>query len=90
MDNDFRQDVKLSLSSQLLGVFAGTLMVMLIVWLTLPSQENMRINKQCSKTCMQVMKKRGIELDIFSAPSYNSIFKECHRQCIKVTNENSD
>jgi hypothetical protein len=76
---------------EILGLLVGLLVIMLLVWVTLPSEHDRVISKKCFKSCKEVIEQMDIESGIFSGPLYE--MSECYEECIEETrnkNENND
>ena len=78
------------LGHQLLGLCIGMVVVMIVAWLTLPSDEQLKVNSDCFQQCEEVINGNRGELNIFSGPSYFEEMGKCHRDCTKEKNENID
>ena len=78
------------LRHQLLGLCIGIVVVMIVAWLTLPSDEQRRSNSACFHQCEEVIDSRYGELNIFSGPSYFEEMGKCHRDCTQEKNEDID
>jgi len=75
------------------GLIIGTLVVMLVVWATLPSEYDRVVSKKCYKACKEMLDKEGHEFGIFSEfsdTSYSSMLSECYEECVRETDENSN
>ncbi len=69
------------------GLLIGLFVVMLVVWLTLPTERNQEIAKSCYETCKKVVDEKGLEIGIFSGPSFFSAFEDCYDACMKEINK---
>jgi hypothetical protein len=63
----------------------GIVVVMIVAWLTLPSDEEQIVNRACFQQCKEVISSNGGygQLDIFSGPVYFEEMGKCHRDCTK-------
>ena len=70
---------------QMLGLCIGIVVVMIVSWLTLPSDEQQIANRTCFQQCKEVISSNGGygQLDIFSGPVYFEEMGKCHRDCTK-------
>ena len=70
---------------QMLALCIGIVVVMIIAWLTLPSDEQQKVNRACFQQCKEVISSNGGygQLDIFSGPTYFEEMGKCHRDCTK-------
>ncbi|MHA2060954.1 MAG: hypothetical protein ACYTDW_12055 [Planctomycetota bacterium] len=77
---------------QLLGLCIGIVVVMIVAWLTLPSDEEQIVNRVCFQQCKEVISSNGEygQLNIFSGPSYFEEMGKCHKDCTMEKNENID
>jgi len=76
---------------EMLGFVVGLLIIMLLVWVTLPSEHDRVISKKCYKTCKEAVSQMGVETGMFSGPAYElSICYETCKRDMKDKNENSD
>ena len=66
-----------------LGLLIGLLVIMLLVWVTLPSEHDRVISKKCFKSCKEIVDRMKIESGIFSGPLYE--MSECYEECVKET-----
>jgi hypothetical protein len=76
---------------EILGFVVGLLVIMLLVWITLPSEHDRVISKKCYKTCKQAVDKMDIKKGVFSGPAFE--LSMCYEACVneaKDRNENSD
>jgi len=78
------------LRHQALGLTIGIMMVMIIVWLTLPNPKEQITNKYCFQQCKEWINDKHGELNIFSGPSFYTEMKQCLRKCTKEHNERRD
>jgi len=75
------------------GLIIGIFMVMFIVWATLPSEHDRVISKKCYKACKELVVSQGLEVGLFSGPSFFEAIRACYDECVKETREkdvNSD
>ena len=76
---------------EILGFVVGMLIIMLLVWVTLPSEHDRVISKKCYKICKEAVSKMDIETGMFSGPAYElSICYEACKRKMDGRNENSD
>tara|TARA_R110002072_G_scaffold108045_1_gene234742 strand:+ start:198 stop:467 length:270 start_codon:yes stop_codon:yes gene_type:complete len=70
---------------QMLGLCIGIVVVMIVAWLTLPSDEEQIVNRACFQQCKEVINSNvgHGQLDIFSGPVYFEEMGKCHRDCTK-------
>jgi hypothetical protein len=73
---------------QMLGLCIGIAVVMLVAWVTLPSDEEQEINRVCFQQCKEVISSSHGEFNISSGPYYFEEMGKCHRACSKEKNEN--
>ena len=75
------------------GIIIGILIVMLVVWATLPSEHDRVISKKCYHACKIMADQKGLEVGVFSGPSFFTAIRTCYDECVEETrgkNENSD
>ncbi len=72
---------------QILGLCIGMVVVMIVAWLTLPSDEEQMVNRACFQKCKEVIKSSHGEFNIGSAPSYYEMMGDCHVACTREKNE---
>ena len=76
---------------EILGFVVGLLVIMLLVWVTLPSEHARVVSKKCYKMCKEAVSKMDVEIGMFSGPAYElSICYEACKREMKDKNENSD
>tara|TARA_R100001079_G_C4414046_1_gene136844 strand:- start:581 stop:832 length:252 start_codon:yes stop_codon:yes gene_type:complete len=76
---------------EILGFVVGLLVIMLLVWVTLPSEHDRVVSKKCYKMCKEAVSKMDVEMGMFSGPAYElSICYEACKREMKDKNENSD
>ena len=73
---------------EILGLLVGLLVIMLLVWVTLPSEHDRVISKECFKSCKEVIERMDIESGIFSGPLYE--MSECYEECIEETRSKNE
>lgn len=76
---------------EILGFVVGLLIVMLLVWATLPSEYDRVVSKKCYKICKEAVSKMDIEVGMFSGPAFemSTCYETCKRD-MKEKNEDSD
>jgi hypothetical protein len=70
---------------EVLGLIIGLFIIMLLVWVTLPSDHDRVISKKCFQTCKKIIEQMDIESGIFSGPLYE--MSECYEECVGETRE---
>jgi hypothetical protein len=72
---------------QMLGLCIGIVVVMIVAWLTLPSDEQQKVNRACFQQCREVISSNGGygQLSIYSGPVYFEEMGKCHKDCTKET-----
>ena len=76
---------------EILGFVVGLLVIMLLVWVTLPSEYDRVVSKKCYKTCKEAVSKMEIYTGMFSGPAYElSICYEACKRNMKDGNENTN
>ena len=70
-----------SWGQQIMAVTIGMLLTMIIVWVTMPSEDQRLINRQCFAACKIKIEKEGYSMSFFSGPAYVDAIKECHAEC---------
>jgi hypothetical protein len=76
---------------EIVGFVVGLLIVMLLVWATLPSEYDRVISKRCYRICKQAVSNMDIEVGMFSGPAFE--MSMCYEACVRETkdkNENSN
>lgn len=73
---------------EILALIVGLLVIMLLVWITLPSDHDRVISKKCFQTCKQIIEQMDIESGIFSGPLYE--MSECYEECVEETREENE
>ncbi len=73
---------------QMLGLCIGIVVVMIVAWLTLPSDEEQIVNRACFQQCKEVIKSSHGESNISSGPQYFKEMGKCHVVCTREKNEN--
>tara|TARA_R110000796_G_scaffold240630_2_gene361791 strand:- start:1199 stop:1486 length:288 start_codon:yes stop_codon:yes gene_type:complete len=76
--------------NQLLGLCISALLVMVLVWATLPSEDNQLINRVCAQQCKEIISGNRGELNIFSGPVYFEEMGKCHRGCAEEANKHNE
>jgi hypothetical protein len=72
---------------QMLGLCIGIVVVMIVAWLTLPSDEEQIVNRACFQQCKEVIASGHGEFNISSGPYYFEEMGKCHRACTLEKNE---
>ena len=72
-----------------LGLGVGLFVVMVVVALTLPTEQVKEINRQCYEEC-KIMVKQDKKRNIWSGASYFSKLGDCMESCTQERNENRD
>lgn len=76
---------------QTLALAIGMAIVMMIAWLTLPSDLEQKANKTCLQQCKEVINSGNVgKLSVFSGPTYFEEMGKCHRECTREKDENID
>jgi hypothetical protein len=76
---------------EILGFVVGLLIVMLLVWATLPSKHDRVVSKKCYKICKEAVSKMDVEVGMFSGPAFEmSICYETCKREMKEKDENID
>ena len=70
-----------SWGQQIIAVFIGILLTMLIVWITMPSAEDRLINKKCFRACKYKVETLGYNMSLISGPAYIEAIRTCHAEC---------
>ncbi len=73
---------------QMLGLCIGIVVVMIVAWITLPSDEQQKVNRTCFQQCKEVIKSSHGEFNISSGPQYFEEMGKCHVACAREKNEN--
>ena len=56
---------------------------MLVVWATLPTEQDRMVSKECYRSCKKLVDHMGLEMGIFSGSSYFSAIGDCYEECVK-------
>ena len=72
---------------QMLGLCIGIVVVMIVAWLTLPSDEEQIVNRACFQQCKEVIKSSHGEFNLSSGPYYFEEMGKCHAACTREKNE---
>jgi hypothetical protein len=76
---------------EILGFVVGLFIVMLLVWVTLPSDHDRVISKKCYRICKEAVSKMDVEVSMFSGPAFEmSICYEACTRGLKDRDENID
>jgi predicted MFS family arabinose efflux permease len=73
-----------SWGQQIIAVIAGILLTMLIVWITMPNEEERLINKKCFRACKHKVETLGYNMSMLSGPAYIDAIRTCHAECSSV------
>ncbi len=73
-----------SWGQQILAVFVGMILTMLVVWITMPNSEERLINKRCFKECKTKVERLGHTMSFLSSRDYIEAMKECHKECVRI------
>ena len=74
---------------EVLGLVIGLFVVMVVVALTLPTEEAKEISRECYVEC-KLMVKQDKKRSIWSGASYFSKLGDCVEVCTQEKNENRD
>ena len=69
---------------QIMAICAGILLVLVLLWITMPSESERLINKTCFKKCKIEVEREGHTMSFLSARSYIDAIKTCHTECSSV------
>ena len=72
---------------QLVALCTGIIVVMALAWITLPSEEDRVINRECAQKCIKLVGEERGELSIFKAPTFFDEMGRCHTACTKNARE---
>ena len=72
---------------QMLGLCIGIVVVMIIAWFTLPSDEEQIFNRVCFQQCKEVIASSHGEFNISSGPYYFEEMGKCYMAGTKEKNE---
>ena len=70
-----------SWGQQILAVFVGMILTMLVVWITMPNSDERLINRHCFKQCKTKVEREGHTMSFLSSRDYIEAMKECHKEC---------
>tara|TARA_R100000458_G_C8222537_1_gene206446 strand:- start:612 stop:887 length:276 start_codon:yes stop_codon:yes gene_type:complete len=73
--------------NQLVALCTGIIVVMALAWITLPTEEDRVINRECAQKCIKLVGEERGELSIFKAPTFFDEMGRCHTACTKNARE---
>ena len=65
------------------ALLIGMLMVMLITWITLPTEEELKLNAECIKHCKKEIKKGNTDIAVYSSYTYFRAISACYEECVE-------
>ncbi len=74
---------------EIIGLLIGMLITMIVVALTLPTEESLEINRKCFEECKMLIVEEE-KKSFWSEASYFSRLEDCIEACTEEKNENSD
>ncbi len=75
---------------EIMGLLIGLLVVMLVTWITLPTEKELEHNAECVAHCKNKIKKGDSDVIIYSSFTYVRTVSACYQECIEEKNENRD
>ena len=72
---------------QMAVLLAGIIVVMALAWVTLPSDHEKLINRECAQKCIKLVGDDRGELSIFKAPTFFDEMGRCHTACTRNERE---
>ena len=75
---------------EILGLLIGLVVVMLVTWFTLPTEQELVHNKGCFEYCKKEIKRGNTDTDIYSGYTYVRAISKCYEECVEEIDENSD
>ncbi len=72
-----------SWGQQILAVFVGMILTMLVVWMTMPNSDERLINRHCFKECKTKVEREGHTMSFLSSRDYIEAMKECRKECAR-------
>jgi hypothetical protein len=73
---------------EILGFVVGLLIVMLLVWVTLPSEHDRVISKKCYKICKEAVSQMDVKVGMFSGPAYE--LSICYVACKREMDDRNE
>ena len=75
---------------EVMGLLIGLFVVMIITWITLPTQKELKHNAACVEYCKGQVKRGNTDVAVYSSFTYVRAISACYEECIEEKNENSD
>ena len=75
---------------EIVGLLIGLVVVMLVTWITLPTEQELVHNKECVEYCKKEVKRGTADSGIHSSYTYVRAISKCYEECVEEIDENSD
>jgi hypothetical protein len=75
---------------EVMGLLIGMLVVMLITWITLPTEQELALNAECIEYCKKEIKRGNADVAIYSSYTYFRAMSACYEGCTEGIDENND
>jgi len=73
--------------NQMGALCVGIFVVMALAWVTLPTDQERMINRECAQKCIKLVGGEKKEFSIFKGPTFFDQMGRCHTACTKDARE---